>query len=206
MARKQNDDENIQLPVLGADGEPCGACGTPLAPDQRYCLNCGDRRGGPRLAFDRFMGGGQPAPVPAGGPSLAATWSPITAIGAIAVLGIMLLLGVLIGKDDEPQQVASSEPVVVQGTPTTDTAATTAAATPAADKGDKAKAAEVPGQGDVVQGGSGSTEGIATADTNASALENAKNAPDQVATDGEKAPLDPGGQAGGGSDAVCIGC
>ena len=37
--------------------------------------------------------------------SAAAQWSPIMAIGAIAVLGVMLLLGVLIGKDDNETTV-----------------------------------------------------------------------------------------------------
>ena len=31
--------------VLGEGGEPCATCGAPLAADQRYCLNCGQRRG-----------------------------------------------------------------------------------------------------------------------------------------------------------------
>src|SRR5947207_2545268 len=38
-------------PMLGADGEPCPACGSPLAADPRYCLACGERRPTARLAF-----------------------------------------------------------------------------------------------------------------------------------------------------------
>ena len=41
---------------------------------------------------------------------------------------------------------------------------------------------------------------------NASVQENAKNGPDVVATQGKPEALDPGGQAGGGSSATCIGC
>jgi hypothetical protein len=58
----------------------------------------------------------------------------------------------------------------------------------------------------VVQGGSGSAQGIQTADTNKSPQENAKNGPDVVATQGAPEKLDPNGQAGGGSSATCIGC
>ncbi len=32
-------------------GEPCEECGAPLAADQRYCLNCGQRRGEPRVDY-----------------------------------------------------------------------------------------------------------------------------------------------------------
>jgi hypothetical protein len=38
-------------PVFGRDGEPCPACGAPLAGDQRYCLHCGGRRPEARLEF-----------------------------------------------------------------------------------------------------------------------------------------------------------
>jgi hypothetical protein len=131
------------------------------------------------------------------------------AIGAIALLGVFLLLGVLIGKKDNTttQTVAAQAPATTTtATPTTDTPA---AATPAKSKGgDKgaAAAATAPGAGDVVQGGSGNTEGIQTADTNKSVQDNAKNGPDVVATGGAPEKLDPNGQAGGGSGATCIGC
>jgi len=39
------------VPVFGRDGEPCPACGAPLAGDQRYCLHCGSRRPEARLEF-----------------------------------------------------------------------------------------------------------------------------------------------------------
>ena len=32
-------------------GVPCAECGAPLAEDQRYCLNCGQRRADARLPF-----------------------------------------------------------------------------------------------------------------------------------------------------------
>jgi hypothetical protein len=100
--------------------------------------------------------------------------------------------------------VASQAPATTTTASTpTDTTATTAskAAKPVKDAADTA-----PGQGDVVQGGSGSTEGIQGADTNASPQEQAKNGPDVVATGGAPEKLDPNGQAGGGSGSTCIGC
>ena len=201
-----------QQPVA-EDGGTCPECGSALAADQRYCLNCGHRRGEARVDYQtQIMGSGQPAT--AGGPKAAGTasssqWSPIVAIGAIALLGVFLLLGVLIGKKDNNV----TQTVAAQAAPTTTSAA---AATPttapapapkaAKDKGAKtASAGTAPGQGDVVQGGSGNTAGIQTADPNASPVQNAKNGPDVVATQGKPEALDPNGQAGGGSGATLRG-
>jgi hypothetical protein len=117
----------------------------------------------------------------------------------------MLLLGVLIGKDNNgtTQTVAAQAPVTTTTASTpTDTTATTASK----NKSAKGGAGTAPGQGNVVQGGSGSTQGIQTANTNASPQEQAKSGPDVVATQGAPEKLDPNGQAGGGSGATCIGC
>jgi hypothetical protein len=195
----------------GKTEETCPECGSALATDQRYCLNCGWRRGEARVDYEtQIMHRGQPAT--AGGPTQSAAtattpqWTPVVAIGAIAVLGVMLLLGVLIGKKDNntTQTVAGQAPATTTAaaTPTTDTTATTASAKPKKGAG----AAATPGQGNVVQGGTGSTAGVPTADTGKSAQDIAKNGPSQVATGGKPATLDPNGQAGGGSAATCIGC
>jgi len=37
--------------LVAASGEQCPSCGNPVASDQRYCLNCGQRCGEPRLPF-----------------------------------------------------------------------------------------------------------------------------------------------------------
>ena len=201
------------------EGDTCEQCGAALATDQRYCLNCGWRRGVARVDYERRLTGpAQPAASGAVPAARAANpqWSPVLAIGAIALLGVFLLLGVLIGKQDNP----TTQTVAAQATPTTTAASTPTDATAAAstdkrknktgngeNKTAKAGSSDTaPGQGDVVQGGSGSTAGVQAADTNASTLQNAKNSPDVVATQGAPAKLDPNGQAGGGSSATCIGC
>jgi hypothetical protein len=190
--------------------EICPQCGSGLAADQRYCLNCGWRRGEPRVDYRTQMLNG---PAVANGsvqtPAPCQQISPIVAIGSIALLGIFLLLGVLIGKDDNngTQKVVAAAPTTTTAAAPTDTTATTASATPKASKASKGGGAgTAPGQGDIVQGGSGSTAGIQAADTNASPQQQAKNGPDVVATQGKPAALDPNGQAGGGSGATCIGC
>jgi hypothetical protein len=205
---------STEQPTSTGEGSSCPECGSALAADQRYCLNCGWRNGKARVDYEtQILGRGQPAT--AGGPvAPSATpgpqWSPVMAIGAIALLGVFLLLGVLIGKKDN----GTTQTVAAQAAPTTTTAAAptdTTAAAPAApkakDKAAKGAAADTaPGQGNVVQGGSGNTEGIETANTNATPQEQAKNGPDVVATQGAPEKLDPNGQAGGGSGATCIGC
>ena len=126
--------------------------------------------------------------------------NPITAIFAIALLGVMLLLGVLIGKDDDGAATVAAAPATTTA-PTA--AAPETAAAPTKDKSkDKGAGA---GKGNVVAGGSGDTTGITAADTGASTQENLRG-PDVVATQGEQEELDPSGPAGGGSDATCIGC
>jgi hypothetical protein len=202
-----------EQPTASGDGGACPECGSALAADQRYCLNCGWRRGQARVDYEtQILRAGQPATAgaPAGTQAPAnSQWSPVVAIGAIALLGVFLLLGVLIGKEDNN----TTQTVAAQAAPTTTTTASTPTETTATTASKAAKPSKgggaadtAPGQGNVIQGGSGNTEGIQTADTNASPQENAKNGADVVATGGAPEKLDPTGPAGGGSGATCIGC
>jgi hypothetical protein len=201
--------EAVGIPAVGQEGETCEQCGSALATDQRYCLNCGWRRGEARVDYERRLNGGvQPtangataAPSPA-----AQQWTPAFAILAIALLGVMLLLGVLIGKkgDNGTQTVAAqAAPTTTAAAAPTDTTATTASNDKASKGGG---AGTAPGSGNVVQGGSGDTSGIEAANTGASPQQNAKSGPNVVATQGAPEKLDPNGQAGGGSGSTCIGC
>ena len=119
----------VEQPGAGSEGETCAQCGSAMAPDQRYCLNCGLRRGEARVDYETQMTR-TAQPATAGGPAPAASgpqWSPVMAIGAIALLGVFLLLGVLIGKKDNntTQTVAAQAPATTTtaATPTTDTTA-----------------------------------------------------------------------------------
>ena len=217
MARtsESGEPQTVGLPAVGQEGDVCAQCGAALATDQRYCLNCGWRRGEPRVDYEaRMLNGAQPATAGAQPPAQSGFYqSPIFAVGTIALLGIMLLLGVLIGKDDDGgTQTVAAAPATTT-TPTTATTPTENAAAAGAKKADAAA-----GQGKVVQGGTGSTEGVQQVDTEA--LEQAtrsgqgaqagKALPDQVATGGEQEAIDPEGvkNAGGndGSPSSCIGC
>jgi hypothetical protein len=115
--------ETVNAPALGREGEPCARCGSPLAADQRYCLECGTRRADARLPFqdvleDRIRRENAPAPpgtALAGGRFPRPQVSPVYAGAGVAALALALLLGILIGSagDDSPRQVAAAPPQVI---------------------------------------------------------------------------------------------
>ena len=201
--------ETVGLPVVGQEGDTCDQCGSVLATDQRYCLNCGWRRGEARVDYEKRLNGGvqpnangvMPAP-----PAASPQWTPVVAIGAIAVLGVMLLLGVLIGKKDNNgnQTVAAQAPATTT-TAAAPTTATTAATPTKAKAGKGGAAGTAPGQGSVIQGGSGKVDANTPTSVGSNTAQNAKNGPDVVATPGAPPPTDTKAP-GGGSGAACIGC
>ncbi len=103
-------------------GDQCPSCGAVLAADQRYCLECGHRRGDPRLPFmdavvlmDAVKRPAHAPPPPA--KKKRSGISPNAAL--IAGVGTLLLalgIGVLIGRSGEhtaaPTQAA---PIVIHG-------------------------------------------------------------------------------------------
>lgn len=218
--------------ILGKQGEPCRECGAPLAADQRYCLNCGKRRGEPRIDFqsqvpsrDRASANGNsPAPsqataeavqsVPSADKEPQRDYTPLAAVGGIAVLGVMLLIGVLIGKGDSGGTAATAPaPVVIHG-------GEAGSGKTASEEGGEAKAeakqAKVKGgsKGNgVVKGGSTSTGSAPVASDEAlqqlqegtpeEKAEQSANLPDEVATGGAPPPED-NKAPGGGSKGTAI--
>jgi len=230
--------------TLGEPGEPCRSCGAALAPDQRYCLNCGERRGGPRVDFRSHMkskgaaatpersaaagpsggpgdGGAPGAQTPPGdGAKRQRDYAPLAAAGGIAVLGIMLLIGVLIGRGSGPSTSSAPPPqvVTVDAAPSGESEATADA--PEGDEGGgqqasgKASGQKKGGKGqDAAAGGSGSTgdAAVASEDTLKNLQEqspeeyqdSSAKLPDEIATPGAPPPTD-GKAAGGGSGGTTI--
>jgi hypothetical protein len=224
-----------QLPEQTTQVETCRECGAPLAADQRYCLNCGRRRGEPRLDFRQHMsaqgaamsgdGGGNGhapaavAPASAPGPAPEAKpqrdYTPLAAAGGIAVLGLMLLVGVLIGRGDGDQAAAPPPQVVrVQGGGE-ETASASDEEGPLGDAGTTKKAKGTgSGKGGAQAGGSGKAPPpeITADDSELEALEGktgkdyseaAANLPDEIATPGAAPPVDDKAP-GGGSKGTAI--
>lgn len=124
-------------PFLPADDPRagrCGACGAPLAADQRYCLSCGARREHARLPFqDALLAPtypAQPGPhSPAGAPP--ALWSaPPTAgpstttmLAALACVLVAFGIGILVGDDggQQPLVVGGAAPAAASAAPTATT-------------------------------------------------------------------------------------
>jgi hypothetical protein len=228
MADRQEDP-----PVLGEHGEPCQQCGAPLAADQRYCLNCGTPRTGSRVDYRRLMSAASAGPAPAE-PALAAAaaapleprqserdYAPLAAVGGIAVLGLMLLVGVLIGRGNTTPASAPAPVVRVGGASgsagTADTSgsgkkpssqAKNAKGSGKTDTGAKAVAGGL--TGDAAKS-SKATVQASTEDLNnlssqsgSSYEESIKKLPDKIATPGAPPPIDTSKAPGGGGSAETI--
>jgi hypothetical protein len=225
--------ETIPIPVLGEQGEPCEGCGSPLAADQRYCLNCGQRRAGPRVEYRRHLGAADGGTVPPAEPpqatAKAATpepqkrerdYAPLAAVGGIAVLGLMLLVGVLIGKGNNT--TATPPPTIVRYSGEAPGAGPTASTGP---QKSEAKASKKASGGTPKTGATKVKGGLTGSAANSSAqpveastndLENLDNQsgeeyeksieklPDKIATPGKAPPIDTSKAPGGGGAAESI--
>ena len=86
-----------QLALAGSDH--CVNCGAPLASDQRYCVNCGERRGKPRFVL---AGPTEEATQEVSTRASSSPWRTRTSAGFNLIAGVATLLlamgvGVLIG-------------------------------------------------------------------------------------------------------------
>jgi hypothetical protein len=120
-----SDRKDDQIPGPAGRGSTCAECGNPLAPDQRYCLNCGARRGRlpgavagtvaalsskGKAAAAAAVGKGTKGSDPdgKGDDEGGSSWMPSPPAIAIAVIG-MLALGVGLGS--AMSEIASSAPL-----------------------------------------------------------------------------------------------
>ncbi|MDQ2631446.1 MAG: zinc ribbon domain-containing protein [Actinomycetota bacterium] len=213
----------------------CPSCGAALAEDQRYCLNCGQRSGEPRVDFRQHLdqsatatkeppapsdGAGAPEAVAPVAPSPSEKpqrdYAPLAAAGGIAVLGIMLLIGVLIGRGTGGGEESAGTPQVI----TVGAAESSGSGSGGEQEGASgddgggragAKSSKKAGkQKDVVAGGSADTGNApVVSDDQLEALqgktgeeyaEESAKLPDEIATPGAPPPTDnkaPGGGSGG---------
>jgi hypothetical protein len=116
-------------PSMAAFGgnDSCPNCGARMAADQRYCLNCGHRRGEPRLPFMDavvFMesmsapggAGGTPPPPPPSEPKSSNRMNANAAlIAGVATLVLAIGVGFLIGRagHDNGSNAAAEAPIKV---------------------------------------------------------------------------------------------
>ncbi|HEU4944675.1 MAG TPA: hypothetical protein VFT10_05885 [Solirubrobacterales bacterium] len=200
--------------------ETCEQCGGPLADDQRYCLECGQRRGGPRLDYRHYMAATQqPAeaksePAAPDAPTEPEKpprdFAPLAAVGGIAVLGLMLLVGVLIGKGNSDTAAAPAPQIVrVQGGGGEESGgeedgsskdASGGLGGSGAKKAKKAGDGGSGGTGNAVQASAGDLEALGNT-SGEDYVKQSENLPNEIATPGEPPPIDkstpPGGGEGG---------
>jgi hypothetical protein len=135
--------EPAQQPVqqVGVGGgDRCQNCQAPLASDQRYCVNCGTRRGKSRFSLESVAAQATPPPAPAPTTKKTARRLPagVTLVTGVATLLLAMGVGVLIGHDsNSPAPQRASAPIVVNGgaaSPTTATGTTSTTASAGANK------------------------------------------------------------------------
>lgn len=110
----------VRSPLAGA-GDNCPSCDATLAPDQRYCLHCGQRRGDPRLPFMdavAFMDAAKQPPQPAAAPPPAPDRRPLLSANASLVAGVATLVlaigvGVLIGRSGDHGGNVAAQPQII---------------------------------------------------------------------------------------------
>jgi hypothetical protein len=118
-------------PLLGVrHSQGCGACGAAMAADQRYCVECGERRGAPRVSL---LEGPQRDPrenTMQSAPSSQRRMAPVNST-LIAIIGTLLLamgIGVLIGRSGNTSvKSPPAQVVTISGGPATGAATTTPA-------------------------------------------------------------------------------
>jgi hypothetical protein len=89
--------KEVRPSVLSSMHEQCSACGAPMASDQRYCLQCGERNGPSRVpALDRPRQ--RTNETPARPPSRPRTSVNTALIAGVGTLLLALGVGVLIGR------------------------------------------------------------------------------------------------------------
>lgn len=220
---------DINRPQLGEPNAPCRSCGSPLAVDQRYCLQCGARRAEARLPFLDILA----QQVPQGqGPTAAAglaapppgNWLGRLSTNAAAVAGVACLLlalgvGVLIGGLGQGDSAPSATPQVISVGSAAPASAPVAAATqsttaPAATETTDDATTVAPK--DTAKSKSSKKSASKTKATNNAVksldssaggdyAKKSEKLPKTLGTGGDAPPVDKSKPAGGGSDVESIG-
>jgi hypothetical protein len=84
--------------MASTSDERCAECGAPMAPDQRYCVECGERRGERRFPAAVDTTSATPFPQGPDHPSRSRMSPSSTLIAGVGTLLLALGVGVLIGR------------------------------------------------------------------------------------------------------------
>lgn len=101
-------------PAIAIAGDQCAACAAPFAPDQRYCVQCGQRRGPVSLPAAAPSGAAQSPAAPASGGRRGRMTVNATFVAGVGTLLLAMGVGVLIGSSSrETPSSRASAPVQV---------------------------------------------------------------------------------------------
>jgi hypothetical protein len=102
--------------LVTASSDHCAVCGAQMAADQRYCLECGERRGQARFAAPTAPASTAMTSTRTTAAQHGSRWSPgATLIAGVATLLLAMGIGVLIGHEtasSSPAQTSAKAPVV----------------------------------------------------------------------------------------------
>jgi hypothetical protein len=141
--------------VAATPGEQCPSCGAQMVADQRYCLECGRRRGDPRLPFmdavvfmeavKRPRSAAPPPPPRERGPRMSANASLIAGIATLVLaIGVGVLIGRSGGQGSAPVAASAPQIIKVGGDSGEETATAGTAGKGSAAKGGKSKKPKSP--------------------------------------------------------------
>jgi hypothetical protein len=161
----------VQTSMVAAGGDQCPSCQATMAADQRYCLECGHRRGDPRLPFmdavvfmeaARQPSGAAAAPPPPRErkPRMSANAS---LIAGIATLILAIGVGVLIGRSGNSgtTSAANAAPQIIKvGGGTETESSNPAESTGNAKKGKKGSGKSKKANAKAEAGSSGTSKGV----------------------------------------------
>jgi hypothetical protein len=184
-------------PTLLASGEMvCSNCGAQMAPDQRYCVECGERRGPPRFTF--ATPAGEMADAPGRKRSHWAAWSNgATLIVGVATLLLALGVGVLIGHAGNGNQKPPSVTVNAAGGAASGSGTSgTAGSSAAGNSSTPASGTATSGGGSAGSGASGSHTAGSGAASHPRAAAHAVANPNQAANQGASKALGHSGNLG----------
>lgn len=154
-----NGTAELETSLVAGVGDVCTNCAARLAPEQRYCVECGERRGQSRLPFAEHIGQrtqpGAAAPPPKQrGPRLTANGA---VIAGVATLILAMGVGVLIGRSGNNGSSKNAGPAQIIRVPASAAAAgaagagagsgTTTASTASGKGGSKSKSKAAKGSG-----------------------------------------------------------
>jgi hypothetical protein len=104
----------IAQSLLSPIGDGCPSCGARVAADQRYCVECGERRAEPRLPFmDGRPRAAQQAPPAALASRRVPSSAGTTLIAGVGTLLLAMGVGVLIGRSGDTRATQASRGVQV---------------------------------------------------------------------------------------------